>query len=62
MNYGLSNWIALGVAAIVALLGLVLAAKGVDIGVELAGWLFFIFGVGLSFRMVGKMAVPPEIG
>jgi hypothetical protein len=60
MNYGLSNWIALGVAAIVALLGLVLAAKGVDFGVELAGWLFFIFGVGFSFRMVGKMAVPPE--
>lgn len=60
MNYGLSNWIALGVAAIVALVGLVLAAKGVDFGVELAGWLFFIFGVGFSFRMVGKMAVPPN--
>jgi hypothetical protein len=59
MSYGLSNWIALGVAAIVALVGLVLAAKGVDFGVELAGWLFFIFGVGFSFRMIGKMAVPP---
>lgn len=60
MNYGLSNWIALGVAAIVALLGLVLAAKGVDFGMEFAGWLFFIFGVGFSFRMVGKMALPPK--
>jgi len=57
MNYGLSNWIALAVAIVVALLGLVLAAKGVDFGMELAGWLFFIFGVGFSFRMVGKMAV-----
>ena len=25
---------------------------------ELAGWLFFIFGVGFSFRLAGKMAVP----
>lgn len=60
MNYGLSNWITLAVAVVVALLGLVLAAKGVDFGMELAGWLFFIFGVGFSFRMVGKMAVPAD--
>ncbi len=62
MNYGLSNWIALGVAVIVALLGLVLAARGVDFGMELAGWLFFFFGVGFSFRMVGKMALPSKEG
>ncbi len=62
MNYGLSNWIALGVAVIVALLGLVLAARGVDFGMELAGWLFFLFGVGFSFRMVGKMAIPSKEG
>ena len=60
MNYGLSNWIALAAAAVIALLGLVLAAKGVDFGMELAGWLFFIFGVGFSFRMAGKMAVPSK--
>lgn len=62
MNYGLSYWIALGAAVIVALLGLVLAARGADLGMELAGWLFFLFGVGFSFRMIGKMAVPPEQG
>ena len=60
MNYGLSNWIALGVAIVIALLGLVLAAKGLDFGMELAGWLFFLFGVGFSFRMVGKMAAPSK--
>lgn len=58
MNYGLSNWIALGVAVVVALLGLLLAARGADFGMELAGWLFFVFGVGFSFRMVGKIALP----
>ncbi|HEY7609641.1 MAG TPA: hypothetical protein VIF14_10465 [Alphaproteobacteria bacterium] len=57
MDYGLSNWIALAIAVVIALLGLVLAAKGVDLGMELAGWLFFVFGVGFSFRVAGKMAV-----
>jgi hypothetical protein len=57
MDYGLSNWFALAVAIVVALLGLILAAKGVDVGMEVAGWLFFIFGVGFSFRMAGRMAV-----
>jgi hypothetical protein len=57
MNYGLSNWVALLVAVVIALLGLLLAAKGVDFGKELAGWLFFIFGVGFSFRIAGKMAL-----
>jgi hypothetical protein len=60
MNYGLSHWIALAVAIVIALLGLLLAAKGLDFAMELAGWLFFVFGVGFSFRMVGKMAVPAE--
>ena len=60
MNYGLSNWIALAAAVVIALLGLLLAAKGVDLGMELAGWLFFVFGIGFSFRMVGKMAVESE--
>ncbi len=55
MNYGLSYWLALVVAAVVALVGLILAAKGVDFGMEFAGWLFFIFGVGFSFRMIAKM-------
>jgi len=45
---------------VIALLGLVLAAKGVDFGMELAGWLFFVFGVGFSFRMAGKMAVASD--
>lgn len=57
MDYGMSNWIALVVAVAIALLGLILAARGVDLGMELAGWLFFVFGVGFSFRMAGKMAV-----
>lgn len=57
MDYGLSNWIALVVAVIVALLGLVLAAKGADTGMVLAGWLFFVFGVAFSFRLAGRMAV-----
>lgn len=60
MDYGLSSWIALIAAVAIALLGLVLAAKGVDFGMELAGWLFFIFGVGFSFRMAGKMATAPD--
>ncbi len=55
MTYGLSYWFALAVAAIVALVGLILAAKGVDFGMEFAGWLFFIFGVGFTFRMIAKM-------
>jgi hypothetical protein len=38
MDYGLSNWIALLVAIVIALLGLLLAARGVDFGMELAGW------------------------
>ena len=60
MDYGLSNWITLVAAIFIAVLGLVLAAKGVDFGTELAGWLFFVFGVGFSFRMAGKMAVGPD--
>lgn len=60
MDYGLSNWIALAAAVVIALLGLLLAAKGVDMGMELAGWLFFVFGIGFSFRMAAKMAVDSE--
>jgi hypothetical protein len=55
MDYGLSNWVAMAVAVVIALLGLVLAAKGVDLGMEVAGWLFFIFGVGFAFRTAAKM-------
>jgi hypothetical protein len=62
MDYGLSNWFALLGAVIVALLGLVLAAKGLDLGMELAGWLFFVFGVGFSFRMAAKMTAASEEG
>jgi hypothetical protein len=57
MDDGLSNWIMLVIAVLMALLGLVLAARAVDFGMELAGWLFFAFGVGYSFRMASKMAV-----
>jgi hypothetical protein len=60
MDYGLSNWIALAAAVVVALLGLILAAKGLDVGMEVAGWLFFVFGVGFSFRMAGRMAVSSD--
>jgi hypothetical protein len=62
MDYGLSNWIALAAAIVIALLGLVLAAKGIDFGMELAGWLFFIFGVGFSFRMAAKMTAASREG
>lgn len=58
MDYGFSNWVALAAGVVVALLGLILAAKGLDLGMELAGWLFFIFGVGFSFRMAAKMTAP----
>jgi hypothetical protein len=57
MNYGISNWIVLAASMLIALLGLLLAAKGLDDGIDLAGWLFFIFGVGLSFRLAGKMSI-----
>jgi hypothetical protein len=60
MNYGLANWFVLFVAILIALLGLLLAAKGVDAGMSLAGWLFFIFGVGFAFRMAGRMATAPD--
>lgn len=60
MDYGVSNWVALVAAVVIALLGLILAAKGLDVGMEVAGWLFFVFGVGFSFRMAGKMAVPRD--
>ncbi len=60
MDYGLSNWVALAVAVVIALLGLLLAAKGVDPGMEVAGWLFFVFGVGFSFRMADRMSAPPN--
>lgn len=55
MDHGLSNFVALLVAVVVALVGLFLAAKGIDLGMELAGWLFFLFGVGFSFRVAAKM-------
>ena len=57
MDYGFSNWILLIASIIIVILGLLLAGKGLDVGIELAGWLFFIFGVGFSFRLAGKMAV-----
>jgi hypothetical protein len=60
MNYGISNWIVLAASILIALLGLLLAAKGLDTGIELAGWLFFIFGVGFSFRLAGKMSVAAD--
>jgi hypothetical protein len=30
--------------------------------VELAGWLFFLFGVGFSFRMAAKMTTAAREG
>jgi len=57
MDYGFSNWILLIASIIIAILGLLLAGKGLDVGIELAGWLFFVFGVGFSFRLAGRMAV-----
>jgi len=60
MNTGLSTWAVLLTAMIIAVIGLLLAAKSVDFGMELAGWLFFAFGVGFSFRLAGKMAVPDD--
>ena len=60
MNDGISNWIVLAASMLIALVGLLLAAKGLDAGIELAGWLFFIFGVGLSFRLAAKMSVAAD--
>ena len=61
MNYGLGNWAMLAVSVAIAVLGLLLAAKGIDTGMNLTGWLFFAFGVGYAFRLAGQMAVqPPE--
>ena len=62
MKTGLSTWAVLFVAIAIAVLGLLVAAKSVDFGMELAGWLFFAFGVGLSFRLAGKMAVADDEG
>ncbi len=45
---------------LIAIIRLVLASKGLDTGIELAGWLFVIFGGGLSFRLAGKMAVESD--
>ena len=60
MNYGLGNWALLAVSIVIAVLGLMLAGKGIDTGMSLAGWLFFAFGVGYAFRLAGKMAVQPR--
>ena len=54
MDDGFSNAILLIASIVIALLGLVLAGKGLDAGIELAGWLFFVFGVGFSFRLSGN--------
>lgn len=62
MNAGLANWAILIVSMLVAVMGLLLAGKSVDFGMELAGWLFFAFGVGLSFRFAGKMALGDDAG
>lgn len=56
---GLTEGFLLILSAVIAVIGLVLAAKSVDGGMELAGWLFFVFGVAFAFRLAGKMAVPP---
>lgn len=60
MNYGLGNWVVLFASVAIAILGLLLAAKGTDTGMSLAGWLFFVFGVGLAFRLAGRIAVETE--
>lgn len=60
MKDDLGNWIILFVSMAVSVLGLVLAARGDDIGMVLAGWLFFVFGVGLCFRFAAKMSAAPE--
>ena len=52
---GLTEGFLLLLSAAIAIVGLVLAAKSVDVGMELAGWLFFVFGVGFAFRLAGKM-------
>jgi len=49
----------LALSAVIAVVGLVLAGRSVDAGMELAGWLFFVFGVAFAFRLAGRMALPP---
>jgi hypothetical protein len=47
--------VAIGIAAAaVALLGLFLAAKSVDAGMELFGLLLFVFGAGLNFWLIKR--------
>jgi len=57
MNTGIPSWIVLIMTMAIAVAGLLLAGKGVDTGMELAGWLLFAFGVAFAFRLAGKMAV-----
>ncbi len=56
---GLTEGFLLVLSAAIAVIGLLLAARSVDFGMELAGWLFFAFGVAYAFRLAGKMADAP---
>jgi len=56
---GLTEGFLLALSAVIAVVGLVLAGRSVDAGMELAGWLFFAFGVAFAFRLAGRMAVAP---
>ena len=60
MNYGFGNWGMLALSIVIAIVGLLLAARAVDTGMSLAGWLFFVFGVGFAYRLAAKMAVEPD--
>lgn len=40
-------------SGILALVGLMMASRAADDGIYVAGFLFFLFGVFLVFRMIG---------
>lgn len=46
------NWIVGIGVALLALLGLQMAAHAVDLGVSVFGWLLFLFAVGFDFFLI----------
>jgi hypothetical protein len=56
MNVGLSSWIVLFLSGVVAVLGLILAARGADFAVNAAGWILLVFGSLFAIRLGGQIA------
>lgn len=56
MNEGLSSWIVLFLSVLVAVLGLILAVRGTDLGIGAAGWILLAFGAVFAVRLGGQIA------